>query len=192
MDVLLRVALSDESETIRSHVVKVVAARHEKDAVPRLESALQSESDSVRANAAWALGIVGDRSSLATLLRALGDPYYKVRCLAAHAIAQLAPDDAAARQAMVDRLTVETHGMARVDLAWAVGASGDASHLDVVRTLLFEGQPEDVRAEAAIALGSVGGRSDVPILERALADKKGLVRNRAAEAIDKIKGTKLS
>jgi len=192
MDVLLRVALSDESEAVRSHVLIVVAERHERAAIPKLESALQAESERVRANAAAALGVVGDRSSLPVLVRALEDPFYKVRCLSAHAIAKLAPEDAAARQALVDRLKVETHGMARVDLAWAVGTTGDPSHLDVVRTLLFQGEPEDVRAEAAIALGAVGVVSDVPILERALADKKGLVRNRAAEAIDKIKGSKLS
>ncbi|HEX4823208.1 MAG TPA: HEAT repeat domain-containing protein [Candidatus Polarisedimenticolaceae bacterium] len=192
MQVLLRTALADESEAIRSHVMKVIAERHEKDAVPKLESALSAESDLVRANAALALANVGDRSSVPALIRALDDPYYKVRCLAAHALAKLAPGDAEAKQAIVKRLGVETTGMVRVDLAWAAGKAGDVSHLGVVRTLLIEGQPEDVRAEAALALGQLGGPSDVPILERALADKKGLVRSRAAEAIDRIKGAKTS
>jgi HEAT repeat protein len=72
----------------------------------------------------------------------LGQTRSKVRCLAAHSIARLAPEDAAAR--------------------------------------------------AALALGALGGSSDLPILDKALSDKKGLVRNRAAEAIDKIKDAKSS
>lgn len=192
LDVLVRVALQDENEAIRSHVVKVVAERHATDAVPKLESALQAESELVRANAAQALGEVGDRSSVPSLVRALDDPYYKVRCLSAHAIAKLAPDDASARAALAARLDVETHGMVKVDLAWALGSMGDRSRLDVVRTLLFQGEPEDVRAEAAMALGALGGPSDLPTLDKALTDKKGLVRNRAAEAIDKIKDAKSS
>jgi HEAT repeat protein len=192
LDVLVRVALQDESETIRSHVVKVVGQRQAREAVPKLESALQAESELVRANAAGALGEIGDRSSVPTLMRSLDDPYYKVRCLAAHSIAKLAPDDAAARAALAARLAVETQGMVKVDLAWALGTMGDRSRLDVVRTLLFQGEPEDVRAEAALALGALGGPSDLPILDKALSDKKGLVRNRAAEAIDKIKDAKSS
>jgi HEAT repeat protein len=189
LDVLLRVALQDENEIIRSHVAKVVGDRHAKEAVPKLESALAAESERVRANAAAALGQIGDLSSLPVLIRALDDPYFKVRCLAAHSIAKLATGDAGARAALSKRLGVETHGMAKVDIAWALGTMGDTSQLDVVRTLLFQGEPEDVRAEAAIALGAVGGAADLPILDKALADKKGLVRNRVAEAIDKIKGT---
>ena len=106
LEVLLRVALQDESERIRSHVVKVVGTRRTREAVPRLESALRAESDMVRANAAMALGEIGD-------------PFYKVRCLAVHAIAKIAP-----------------------------GRLGDRSGMETIRTLLFKGEPEDVRAEA--------------------------------------------
>ena len=62
--------------------------------------------------------------------------------------------------------------------------------METLRTLLFKGEPEDVRAEAAIALGDLGDASELPVLEKALADKMGIVRNRVAEAIDKIKGAK--
>ena len=191
-EVLLRVALQDEDERVRSHVVQVIGERHLTDAVPRLESALRAESERVRANAAAALGTVGDASSLPALSQALEDPYFKVRCLAAHSIAKVAPHDPGARDALVRRLAVEKDGMARVDMAWALGSMGDPSQLDVVRTMLFQGDPEDVRAEAAIALGTLGRPADLPVLEKALNDKKGLVRSRAAEAIEKIKGAQSS
>ena len=190
LEVLLRVALQDESERIRSHVVKVVGTRRTREAVPRLESALRAESDMVRANAAMALGEIGDRSSLPVLFNSLDDPFHKVRCLAAHAIAKIAPGDAEARAAVAKRLAVEDIAMAKVDLSWALGSLGDRSGMETLRTLLFRGEPEDVRAEAAIALGELGDASELPVLEKALADKMGIVRNRVAEAIDKIKGLK--
>jgi HEAT repeat protein len=190
MDVLLRVALQDESERIRSHVVKVVAERRTREAVPRLESALRAESDMVRANAALALGEIGDRSSLKVLYASLDDPFYKVRCLAGHAIARIAPGDAEAKAALAHRLAAEDNAMAKVDLAWALGKLGDRSGMETIRTLLFRGEPEDVRAEAAIALGELGDAAELPTLEKALADKMGIVRSRAAEAMDKIKGLK--
>jgi len=190
LDVLVRVALQDESEVIRSHVMKVIGERRSKDAVPRLESALLAESDTVRANAARALEEVGDKSSLPALIRALDDPFFKVRSLSAHAIAAVAKGDAEGKAAIAKRLAVEEHQMVRVDLAWSLGLMGDRSQVEVLRGLLFKGQPEDVRAEAAIALGEVGDSSDLPRLEKAMDDKKGLVRSRAADAVDKLKGTK--
>jgi len=124
------------------------------------------------------------------LFNSLDDPFHKVRCLAAHAIAKIAPGDAEARAAVAKRLAVEDIAMAKVDLSWALGSLGDRSGMETLRTLLFRGEPEDVRAEAAIALGELGDASELPVLEKALADKMGIVRNRVAEAIDKIKGLK--
>jgi HEAT repeat protein len=187
LEVLLRVALQDESERIRSHVVKVVGERRAREAVPKLESALRAESEMVRANAAIVMGEIGDRSSLPVLYRSLDDPFYKVRCLAGHAIARIAPGDAEAKAAVGKRLAAEDNLMARVDLAWALGKLGDRSGMETIRTLLFRGEPEDVRAEAAIALGELGDAAELPMLEKALADKMGIVRSRAAEAMDKIK-----
>ena len=177
-------ALEDESERIRSHVVKVVGVRRSKEAVPRLESALRAESDLVRANAAMALGEIGDRSTLPVLFRSLDDPFYKVRCLAAHAIAKIAPGDAEAAARVAKRLAAEDVAMAKVDLSWALGSLGDRSGLETIRTLLFRGEPEDVRAEAAIALGELGDASELPLLGKALADKKGMVRSRVSEAME--------
>ena len=192
LDVLIRVALQDQSDRVRGHVVKVVGERRVREAVPKLESALAAESEFVRANAASVLGEVADRSSVPVLVRSLDDPFWKVRCLASHSIAKIAPDDADARAAIVTRLQTETTPMARVDLAWSAAAMGDRSQLEVVRSLLFKGEPEDVRAEAAIALGELGDRSDLRVLERAMSDRKGMVRARVADAIDKIKGVKSS
>ena len=187
LDALIEVALMDEEEMVRQHVVKVIGEQDLREAIPRVESALLAESDRVRANAARVLGLLGDRSSVPVLCDSLGDSYFKVRSLAAHSLADLAPDDAEVVASMTRRLEIEEHQMVRVDLAWSLAKSGDRSHLDVLRTLLFRGDPEDVRAEAAMALGDVGDKSDIPRLERAINDKMGLVREQAHLAVQKLK-----
>jgi len=187
LETLVRVALQDEDDRLRSFVMKVIGGRRAKESVPRLESALAAESDLVRANAAQSLGVVGDRSSLPVLVRSLDDKTPRIRSLSAHAIAAIAPRDASAVAALAKRLAVENDGMARVDIAWSLCVMGDCSHLGEIRTLLFKGEPQDVRGEAAIALGEVGETRDIALLEKAETDRKGLVRSRAAEAIDKLK-----
>ncbi len=187
LDLLLQVALRDDNETLRTHVVRFLGEREARGAIPRLEAALVSEADIVRANAALVLRDLADRSSVPALLRALEDPFFKVRSQAAFALARVAPDDAEVRQALHRRLEREQDQIAIVDLAWCLAKMNDPSRLDLIRELLFRGQPEDVRAEAAIALGEVGDASDVPRLERALRDKKGLVRKEARRALERLR-----
>lgn len=184
---LLDVAINDEFENVRELVVRVIGERRVKDAVPRLEGMLGAESDLVRANAAMTLRQLGDRSSVPALLRALEDPYFKVRSLAAHALGTLAPDDPAVADALRARLAAEDVAMTRVDLAWNVVRCGDRSAMQVLRDQLFRGNPEDVRAEAARALGEVGEAQDVPLLSKAMTDKKGLVRSEAFKSFEKLK-----
>lgn len=190
LDALLTVAVHDEHERVREHVVRVIRMRRAREAVPRLEGMLGAESDHVRAHAALTLGRLADRSSVPALLRGLDDPYYKVRSLSAHALSTVAPDDAAAGAAIRERLAIEETGLTRVDMAWSLARFGDRSGLETIRDLLFRGDPEDVRAEAARALGEVGDASDTPRLEKALKDKKGLVRSEAWKALEKLKEAK--
>jgi HEAT repeat protein len=187
LDALMSIALGDENELVRQHVVVVIGERRHKEAIPKLESLLQAESDLVRANAARTLGDIGDRTTLPALTRALDDPYYKVRSLGAHGLSKIDAKDPQVLEALRRRIAVEDHPMVRVDLAWVLARGGDLAHLDAARELLFKGQPEDVRAEAAMALGEVGDASDIPRLETALSDKKGLVRSEAFKSIEKIK-----
>jgi HEAT repeat protein len=187
LDLLLDLALRDENEMVRQHVIKVVVHRGAREAIPTLERAMVSEANIVRANAARALGSVGDRSSVPVLLRGLEDPYFKVRSLSAHALWELAPDDPEVREGIKDRLEKEQRQMTRVDLAWNLARMGDPEGLEVLRLYLFRGDPEDVRAEAAMALGEVGDESDIPLLEKAMKDKKGLVRQQVVNALEKLK-----
>lgn len=190
LDALLSVAIHDEHERVREHVVRVIRMRRAREAVPRLEGMLSAESDHVRAHAVLTLGQLADRSSVPVLLRGLDDPYYKVRSLSAHALGTIAPDDPAAAAAIRERLAKEDTGLTRVDMAWSLVRFGDRSGIDTIRDLLFRGDPEDVRAEAARALGEIGDASDAARLEKALKDKKGLVRSEAFKALEKLKEAK--
>lgn len=187
LQVLLDTALRDESETVRQHVIKVLGRRGSRDALPIVEEALLSESDIVRANAATVLGKIGNEGSIPVLIEALGDPFYKVRSLSAHSLASLHVDNPVIRQGLLDRLKIEDNGMARVDIAWSLAICGDRSQIGAIREQLATGEPEDVRAEAARALGEIGDDGDIPFLEKALTDKKGLVKMEAYKALTKLK-----
>jgi HEAT repeat protein len=183
----MEVALQDENEMVRQHVVRVVGERGFREAIPRLERMLAAEAEIVRANAARTIGDLGDASSIPALVRALDDPYFKVRSLASHSLGKIAAKDEQVLAALRARLAAEEHGMVKVDLAWNLALGGDRSRVAVVRSMLFEGDPEDVRAEAARALGEIGEDSDVALLQRALGDKKGLVRQEAFKSLEKLK-----
>ena len=188
LQLLLDYALQDESETVRQHVIKVIGERDYREAIPRLEDALLAEADIVRANAAMVLGKVGDASSLPVLLMALEDPFYKVRSLVAHAIIRHAEKgDVDTLKRLNAVFSEEETQLVKVDLAWALADLGDDSKIDTIRDLLVTGEPEDVRAEAAMALGDIGSIADVPLLEKAIRDKKGLVGREAALAVQKLK-----
>jgi len=187
LEVLIRTSLYDENEIIRQHVVKVIGDRGAVEAIPIIETALITESDVVRANSALVLGLLGDASSVPTLIEALNDPYYKVRSLSAHSLLAIAPDDPEVAEALAARLKAEENGMVRTDLAWNLVLAGKVEYRAVIRELLFQDGPEEVRAEAARALGEVGEHSDIKLLEKAMDDKKGLVREEAMGAISKLK-----
>jgi HEAT repeat protein len=187
LSMLITISLRDENESMREIVIRAIDARKAREALPQVESALGAESDRVRANAAQVLGRLGDRSSVPALIRALDDPFFKVRSLAAHSLGTLARSDPEVNAALKKRLEVETEPITRIDLAWNLARGGDRSFLGLVRELLVTGDPEDIRAEAAQALGDVGDSSDIPRLEKALNDKRGLVRKDAYKALGKLK-----
>ncbi len=187
-EALVQVVLRDESDSILAEVTKLLHGMDTDLALEMLQGSVKTGEEEARANAARVIGQMGDRQCLPVLLEALDDPFYRVRCLAAHALVELAPDDARVKIALKQRMAAETHELAQVDLAWSLARVGDPSHVDQIRSLLVDGAPEQVRAEAAMALGDVGDESDVPRLEKALrADDMGVVRREAYVAIQKLK-----
>ena len=186
-DALVGVLLRDESETIQEQAAKLLRRSDATLVARRIQESVKSGDDRVRANAARALGELADRSSISFLIEALDDPYHGVRSMAAQSLVELAPDDAAVREALERRMSGETQALTQVDLAWSLARLGNRSHVDRIRSLLFEGSPEEVRAEAAMALGDVGDETDLARLEKALQADASLVRREAYVAIQKLK-----
>ena len=188
MSALVDVGLRDEDESVRQQVVRVVSEHGEHDAIARLERMLEagSSTESDRAVAARTLGDLGCPSSVPALIEALGDPDVEVRSIVAHSLGRIGADDPRALEALAARFAREGHGIVKIDLAWNLALGGDRSGVGAVRNLLFDGE-EEVRAEAARALGEIGDNSDVALLERALGDKKGLVRQEAGKSLEKLK-----
>jgi len=186
-EALVRIMVRDESDSIRTEVRTLLEGMDVPRATRIVEESLRSGPDEVRANAARMVGEMGERRLLPALTVALDDPFYRVRCRAALALVELAPDDQEVKAALTRRLSAETVELAQVDLAWSLARMGDPSHVARIRSLLWAGT-EEVRAEAAMALGDVGDESDVPRLEQAFrAEGTGVLRREAYVAIQKLK-----
>ncbi len=186
---LLTAALQDPSETVRRHARKVLGERGGRDALPELTAALAGNEEAVRARAAEVLAELADPAAVPALLLALDDPGAAVRAGAVQALGRTAPSDPAVAAALKRRLAVERDALCQVDLAWNLAKGGDRSALPRIRERLLEGNPENVRAEAAMALGEVGDKTDIALLHRALDGGTGLVRKQASMAVQKLEKT---
>jgi HEAT repeat protein len=186
---LTTAALRDPSEAVRRHARKVLAERGGREALPELLAALAGDEAEVRAHAATVLADLGDAAAAPALLRAVEDPAPAVRAEAARALGRVAPTDPGVAAALRARLAVERDPLCQVDLAWNLAKTGDRSGLPRIRELLREGNSEAARAEAAMALGEVGDKTDIALLHQALDGGTGLVRKQASMAVKKLEKT---
>ena len=164
-------------------------------AVPVLIPALRSPDPWVRANAAEALGTIGDARDkvVPELIRLLSDDTLWVRSSAAWAIGDLGGDAHAAAKplarCLVEELrrdpTLSDPGIrVRVeDLVYALGRLGDHASGAVapVMTVLYDGD-DSLRAAAAAALAGIGHKAAEP-LGRAVRSAPLPVRMEAARAL---------
>jgi len=135
------------------------------------------------------LAELGDPAAVPALLRAVDDPAAAVRATAAQALGRTAPGDPAVAAALSRRLAIERDPLCEVDLAWNLAKTGDRSGLARIRERLQDGNSDAVRAEAAMALGEVGDKTDIALLHRALDGGTGLVRKQASLAVQKLEKT---
>lgn len=188
-EALVKVLLEDESDVIRQQAHRLLRRNDAGIAREQVAGALHSASDPVtRTHAAQVLGEIGDLSSVAALSEALDDPSGAVRSRAAHALVALSPEEPGVQAALRKRLDAEKESMPTVDLAWCLARVGDRSSVDKIRALLAGGETEQVRAQAAMALGEVGEPADVTLLQKAIErNDVGAVRREAYVAIQKLK-----
>lgn len=137
-----------------------------------------------RANAAKALGELGERRALTPLCEALrNDPHEIVRETVVVALQQLARRDAVT--AFVDALQ-DDYGSVRAAAAEALLHQGDRRAVIPLAEAL-EDEYGKVRELAAEALYELGAPKAAPALHQALQDEYSSVRTLAAEALGQLK-----
>ena len=138
---------------------------------------------SARAEAARALGTIGDQRSVDPLVHSLRDPDREVRFTAAESLGRIG--DARAVRQLSEALT-DNDWYVRLHAATALGDIGNAGAVEPLIQALKDAE-KAVREWAARALGSIrDSRALEPLAVVALADKEGCVRDAAREALARV------
>ncbi len=211
----LLAALKDESDLVRLSAIEALGEIGKDDAVDGLDTFLYKQDDdrSVRCAAARAIGKIGGKQGVETLLVALKDKDKFVRLSATQALGELG--DRRAVDSLLVALTDEGISIRR-HTAKALGKIGDARTVEALIAALEDEDSElcmnviealgkigdqravqgllmvldhehwPIRREVVAALGKIGGKSAIDGLLKALTDQNGNVRKFAAEALVKI------
>ena len=177
-----------------------------KAAVPALIQALKDKDLYVRRFSAEALGDIGSdaQSAVSALTASLNDPKQQVQSAAARALGKMGPSGV---ETLIDLLKDDSKDTAMrrqaIDSLSGLGAAARAVVpvlTDLIKQPVAKSKkkmaPEDLRVDAATALGSLAKSSDKEVVEtlEALTEKKAKtprgVRMAANAALKKIKNNK--
>lgn len=176
-------AVNDPSPRVRAAVVASLAERGDESAVPILITLLASDKDQfVRKATAYALGRFHEGERTAALAGALRDKDAEVRAAAAISLGDHA--DTGAIAPLASALS-DKNSFVRAQAARALGVNGRAAVQTVpaLMTLLTKDEDNEVKRQAAAALGQIGDRSALPALERATRDKDPYLAQAASDAL---------
>lgn len=179
-------AVNDTSPQVRGAVIASLAERGDESAVPIIIARLRADKNQfVRKAAAYALGRFHEGERTAGLIGALRDKDSEVRAAAAISLGDHADIDAVAplASALSDR-----NDFVRAQAARGLGVNGQLAvqTANMLIALLRNDKDEEVKRQAASALGEIGERSALPALERASHDKDPHLVQAVKEAIRQI------
>lgn len=186
LPVLTNRLLLDPNDAVRQALARALQTMNDIRAAPALLVALQKDSQSnVRAEAAEALGTLRFAPATPAFVTALQtDSDHDVRAQAATALGN--SDATGLFDVLANALSTQTNARVRKAVVTALGWNGDARVSPLLLPLLSpgSGEPEDLRANAAEALGRIGNPSAAPVLMTLLKDDlESSVRRAAAEAL---------
>jgi HEAT repeat protein len=176
-------AVNDASPQVRAAVVVSLAERGDESAVPILSALLARDKDQfVRKATAYALERFHGDERTTALAGALRDKDAEVRAAAAISLGDHA--DAGAIAPLASALS-DKNAFVRGRAARALGVNGRAAVQTVpaLITLLAKDEDNEVKRQAAGALGQLGDRSALAALERATHDKDPYLGQAASDAI---------
>jgi HEAT repeat protein len=161
--------LSDKDEFVRQETAHALGKTHSKSAVPALIERLNDRKNGVRGAAAVALGQIADDAAVVPLAHVL-QPQAAM------------PGSKKARQSKTKENVFVLRAAAR-----SLGQIGSRAGVPaLIATLEDEEVSDDVRREAAIALGWIGDPTAVSALRGALMARDSYLSLAAAEALRKI------
>jgi HEAT repeat protein len=205
-------AFEDKDKDVR-HWAGLALVKIGRPAVEELVIALESENESVRWQAAAALGLINDSSAVEPLIMALFNKSNEIRYCSAISLGQIR--DSRAREPLVyvlgngnksvraevgrallaidgsravDSLVVllkDSQSYRRVGAAEALALAGDRKAVQPLIQALGDPSPE-VRAAAAGALGALNDSRAVEPLISALGDSDSAVRDQAVKSLVEI------
>ena len=181
-------AFTDSSSRVRAAVAAALGERQEQSACSSLASRFSAEKDKfVRKSIAYALGGFSGSDRMAALVSALKDKDQEVRGAAAVSLGDHA--DAASVTALSSALS-DKSPFVRAQAAHALGVNKrDAMQaVPALINILSKDSDEEVRRQAATALGQIGDRSALSALERARRDKDPYLVQAATDAIKTVEG----
>lgn len=181
-------ALTDSSPIVRAVVAAALGAHRDPSVVPLLAARLTSDKDAfVRKTAAYALGGFSGTARTAALIGALKEKDPEVRGAAAVSLGDHA--DANAIAPLTAALS-DKRAFVRAQAARALGVNGRGAtqSAPALIRLLASDEDDEVKRQAAGALGLIGDRSALPSLERAALDSDSYLAQAARDSIRLIEG----
>jgi HEAT repeat protein len=191
--------LSDAAPIVRVAAMHAILSLPEAQSVPLLIPLLQDKSEFVRREAAYALGETHSRAATPSVIGVLvNDKEASVRAAAAVALGEIRDETAAEPLSQVltgrseNRKKKKTSGRENVLVMRAAAHSlGQIKSRAAVQILIAalenDGNDNDVRREAASALGLIGDSSAGPSLQAALASSDPYLSQAARDALRLLK-----
>lgn len=176
-------ALGDRSPRVRAAAAAGLGQRGNESIVPLLAARLAADKDQfVRKTSAYALAKFHGSERTAALVTALRDKNPEVRGAAAVSLGDHA--DAGALGPLEAALS-DKSAFVRAGAARGLGVNGTAASpfASNLIALLTSDEDNEVKRQAAAALGLIANRSALPALERAKRDKDPYLAQAASDAI---------
>jgi HEAT repeat protein len=194
--------LRDATPMVRATSAEAILFLPAEESAAALIPLLKDKDEFVRREAAYALGVTRSRTAVPLLIERLTiDKKDEVRSAAAVALGEISDPSAVVALSSVfyPGTTIAKNKKQRQEknlfvVRSAIQAVGKMKSQTVVPTLIVmlqdEKSEDDVRREAALALGQIGDRAAIPALESVLMSKDPYLSQAAFEALRKIKRNK--
>ncbi len=180
-------ALNDDCWTVRENAAKALGNLGSEKAIEPLIMALNSEYWRLRMHAVVSLGKIGDERAIKPLLKVLND---KDADVSRNAIDALGKMGSVAFEPLME-LFNENDWYTRSKAIESLGNIGDLRAVEPLMDVLSKKKKKDrnrfIRGRALEALGKIGDIRAVDVLITALDDEVLFVRQKAEDAIERIK-----